>query len=267
MGTIVRSSWVRPALASVVAAVLHAFPAASLAAQGARGTVAGVVRDSAGAPVAGASVQVDSGAAWQPVGADGAFRVADVPVGERAVRARAVGFAEGAVRVRVDSGAVARVDVVLRRVTPTLDTVRTVAAPARRYGPAEFEARRQAGRGVFVTRAEFERRSPTRMSELLMGIPGIERRPYETAWGSTEYVLVFRGTSTVKGQVCPPSVYLDGQRFDVGKDDIDRLLRPSDIDAVEVYRSGGHVPPRFAGPTARCGVIVLWSRATSVGAR
>jgi hypothetical protein len=176
-----------------------------------------------------------------------------------------VGYVEGAVRVRVAAGEEARADVVLRRAPQALDAVRTVAAPERRFGPAEFEARRRAGRGVFLTRADFESRAPSRMSDLLLRVPGLERRPYTTDYGATEYLIVVRGTSTIKGQVCPPMVYVDGKAFDLGKEDIDRFLRPQEIDAVEVYRTGGQVPPQFSGPTARCGVIVLWTRAVTGG--
>jgi len=239
----------------------------------ARTAVVGVVRDSAGTPVPGASVDVDGAGRWAPVAPDGAFRLPDLAPGEHTVRARALGYAEESARVRVEAGAEPRADVrveIVLRLAPTaLDTVRTRAAapvaPERRYGPSEFEARRRSGRGTFLTRAEFADRAPTRISELLLRIPGLERRPYTTDFGTTAYLVVVRGTSTIKGDVCPPAVYLDGKPFDVGKDDIDRYLGPADIDAVEVYRTGGHVPPQFSGPTARCGVIVLWSRATSAG--
>jgi hypothetical protein len=232
-----------------------------------RAVVVGTVRDSAGAPVAGASVDLDRAERWLPVAADGAFRLADVAPGEHAVRARAVGYAESTARVLVAAGGEARADVVLRRAAAPLDTVRTIAAPTRRWGPADFDERRRAGRGVFITRGDFESRAPSRMSDLLLRIPGIERRPYTTDYGGTDYQIVFRGTSTIKGKACPPAVYVDGKPFDLGNDDIDRLLRPNDVDAVEVYRTGGHVPPQFVGPTSRCEVIVLWTRATSAGAR
>ena len=79
-------------------------------------------------------------------------------------------------------------------------------------------------------------------------------------YGGTERTIVMRGVSTVKGVTCPVQFYLDGAPVGTGIS-VDRLISPHEVAAVEVYSAGGYVPPQFSGPTARCGVIVLWSRA------
>jgi outer membrane cobalamin receptor len=33
-----------------------------------------------------------------------------------------------------------------------------------------------------------------------------------------------------------------------------------DIQAIEVYRGAGTLPPEFAGPDAMCGAIVIWTK-------
>jgi hypothetical protein len=55
---------------------------------------------------------------------------------------------------------------------------------------------------------------------------------------------------------CPPDYVIDGQ-FDNG-------FGPStpirDIVALEVYTGPADVPGEFAGRTAGCGVVVVWTR-------
>ncbi|RMH14199.1 MAG: hypothetical protein D6701_11515, partial [Gemmatimonadetes bacterium] len=38
------------------------------------------------------------------------------------------------------------------------------------------------------------------------------------------------------------------------------LIRPEDIEAIEVYRGASEVPAEFGGSDAGCGAIVIWTR-------
>jgi hypothetical protein len=60
-------------------------------------------------------------------------------------------------------------------------------------------------------------------------------------------------------QICPVGYFLDGHRDDSLREGIDLILRPQDIEAIEVYKAA-QVPPQYMGPTSRCGVIVIWTR-------
>ena len=219
----------------------------------------GTVRDTAGEPIPTAGVEIDGDGAWKAVSADGAFLFPALRAGPHTVRVRALGFGSLAQSFLLAPGDSAGADVVLARVALALDTVRTSAAP-RLYGPREFQERRQRGRGSFLTRDEFERRAPTRLSDLLGQLAGVQRYPHETPLGTTEYIYVMRGVATPRGEICPVNIYLDGRSFDVGPGELDRIARPDEIDAIEVYAGGSQVPPRFSGPTAACGVIALWTR-------
>ena len=44
--------------------------------------------------------------------------------------------------------------------------------------------------------------------------------------------------------------------------ELDDVVRPDDIEAIEVYRSASQVPAEFGGNSmfTRCGVIVIWTR-------
>ena len=228
-----------------------------------RAVPGGPARDSSGAPVATAGVELDGDGQWRTVGPGGEFRFRGLAAGRHVLRVRALGFALVEGELSLGATDSIDVDVTLARAATTLDTVRSVTPVVPPYGPADFQERRQRGGGFYLTRDEFERQAPSRMSDLLVRIPGVERRPKSNRLGSIDYVLVMRGTSTVKGDVCPVNVYVDGRNFELGGEDIDRLIRPSEIEAIEVYTGGARIPARYSGPTARCGVLAFWTRATA----
>jgi hypothetical protein len=66
-----------------------------------------------------------------------------------------------------------------------------------------------------------------------------------------------------QASACFPSLYLDGVLWSWGGEnptEIDRILPPEEIEAMEVYTSPQEVPARFAGVSSRCGVIAIWSK-------
>lgn len=104
----------------------------------------------------------------------------------------------------------------------------------------------------------------SRLSDLLVTLPGVRRAPVESRLGSSEYVYLMRGVSTVNGKPCPVNVHVDGRKYDLGPEDLDRLAPPQEIEATEVHAGASQIPPRFAGPTAYCGVIDLWTRSSAI---
>jgi hypothetical protein len=57
-------------------------------------------------------------------------------------------------------------------------------------------------------------------------------------------------------------VYVD--RMYMGQEggdvEIDRVVIPTEVEAVEFYKGLASLPAAFAGPASRCGVIVIWTR-------
>lgn len=111
-----------------------------------------------------------------------------------------------------------------------------------------FYERAQRGMGVFVTRADIEARSPLNTTDLLRTVPGVSLLPAPRGGGS---IVRLRGG-------CNPRVYLDGLPIQMGSTSIDALIRPHDLEGIEVYRGPGELPVEF-GLNA-CGAIVLWTR-------
>ena len=113
-----RSRWAFSHLARVAAAVaaVAVFGASSLLAQGTTGKIEGTVKDSAGAPISGATVMI-VGTAFRAVTDEaGYYFMNNVPAGVVSVRAQQVGFAMNEVRnVHVLSGQTMTVNPVLER--------------------------------------------------------------------------------------------------------------------------------------------------------
>ena len=93
----------------------------------------------------------------------------------------------------------------------------------------------------------------------LMGfraIPGVQ-----VNWDGSEYVVQM-SRSAAMGVSCPVQYYIDGSPFLASSsDDMDQIVQPQDIEAIEVYKSATDTPMEFqnAGGGA-CGTIVIWTR-------
>ncbi|MGI8507909.1 MAG: carboxypeptidase regulatory-like domain-containing protein [Gemmatimonadaceae bacterium] len=223
--------------------------------------VTGTVKDTAGQAIRAAAVRLDS-LGWRAVSATGAFTFTDVPAGRHVLEARSLGFNPHAwsVTVRPDHSAVAPLP--LQHVN-MLKGVEIVAhADASLLDPTGFTQRRlRNSGGSYIDQKQIEQRGAQRMTDVLRSLPGVELHPVSNEYGSRDYVLIMRGTATARGESCPIQHYLDGQPF-TQSDNIDRLISPHEVSAVEVYPGASQVPPQFKGPTSRCGVIAIWTKSS-----
>ena len=173
------------------------------------------------------------------------------------------------------------------RLTPT---VVTEQATRRQLQLSGFYDRQRADFGWFITPEEIEKRQAARLTDLLLGMPGVRLVSNSTGSAGGRSVQFGSGPLTDPG-MCRPRVYVDGVIFTRGdgrpmsapQDDQSRttdqfieeeLLRvdqglslddigpPSVIAAIEVYRRGSQIPVQFGGNTVEtsCGVIVVWTR-------
>jgi len=129
-----------------------------------------------------------------------------------------------------------------------------------------YYEREKSGLGWHLDREKIERHAFRRISDVLFTVPGV--RLYDTGFGDKEPMFVRAGgwgslLDRGYGSTCFPRVFLDGMLWSWGEQvptDIDRLLHPDDVEAIEVYTSPMEVPGRFGGLGAKCGVIAVWSR-------
>ena len=118
---------------------------------------------------------------------------------------------------------------------------------------ADVEARlawsERLGFGRVLRREQLDRMPVADVTSLLMGTPNVRVSSART--GRRVY---FAGA----GGDCMPQVYVDGVR-DVTRQGMLDLLYPSDLEAVEIYRSALEAPPEYLDPGG-CGVILFLTR-------
>lgn len=259
-------------IALLAALVLGTTPALARDSVPARVTV--TVADSAGHPVPGSVVRIDS-AAWRPASETGVAVLAGVAPGRHLLEARAVGYTVAAFHVSVDPGDAVSVGMTLHRAPPTTlsnvvvtgtrDTARPPVVMRHDWTEGFTQRRERNSGGTFLDQAQIDRRDAYKMTELLEAVPGVMLKSVPDDFGGYSTQIVMRGTSTVRGETCPISYFVDGHPYAVAPDEsIDRIVRPRDVAALEIYPGASQVPPQFKTATSsRCGVIVIWTRSAA----
>lgn len=219
--------------------------------------VAGIIRDSAGAPLGGS--QVSLGARGPvPTSPDGRFVITGVPVGLAELAVHRVGYRPFSMDVDVEAAARDSIDVVLQPLPVRLAGV-TATAKMRADPPDSrldgFRQRSVRHIGYFITRDQIDRKTNKRLVDALRGIPGV--RTVSSSMGRS----VRLGASR-----CPPLVFVDGFPATAGSFDLESV-DVSSLEGVEVYENMATIPADLLGPgdTNRCGVIALWSRPARIG--
>jgi hypothetical protein len=231
-------------------------------------TLQGRVVEAAGdTPLAGAVVRLltaDGQALASAVtDAQGRFALSAGEAGEYRVAVAALGFA-AATLGPVALAAAAPTTVLIRMAIEAvpIDALRVeVAARVPALERAGFYDRRRTSQGRFFERSDIEERNPRRIADMLRGIAGV--RVIES--GHNADVLLRAGGGMSMGGMCAPEVWLDGQLVSrgggpgAGRHNLNEI-RPTDLEAIEVYASAARVPARYGGAHAACGVVVFWSK-------
>lgn len=243
--------------------LLFAFPllAGSVSAQ----IIVGTVRDETAVPVLDAEVVLlgTDGAEHGRTATDsaGVFRLQVAGAGRYALQVTHIGFATY-VSEPVPVGTVETVTVEIRlgQAAIPLDAIRVTARHADPRLAAFHERRLGRGGGRFLTRADIERGSQLRTTDVLRRIPGITIVPV-TQRGSSRVanLISVRGATPA----CQPAIFIDGVRTPQHPmSTMDDILTPSSIEGVEVYTAAAAAPVEFSGH-AGCGVILFWTRSGS----
>ena len=126
----------------------------------------------------------------------------------------------------------------------------SVSAPATpfNYRLADFERRRQTGRGQYLTEDEITKSGAYNIADAVKTMRGVN---YECGVGAGCYVRMARAPMR-----CLPEFIVDGQVIN----DFGPVTPIRDFVALEVYTGPTEVPGEYAGRYAGCGVIVVWTR-------
>jgi hypothetical protein len=131
---------------------------------------------------------------------------------------------------------------------PLLDNIRLVEGGF--VSRRDLYGREGLGSGHFLTRKDWEHRSPTLIAEIVREVPGIR------IVGAS---IRMRTITSFNPYGCEPSFYIDGNLIRLRGESIEDLISSYSISAVEVY-TGMSRPPQFMDMLEHpCGAIVLWT--------
>ena len=209
-------------------------------------TIVGVVRDSAGIPIALAEITVLGLKATSD--SLGRFSLSPPAADTLTINVRRLGYTSVSFSVTAADVAGNSLDVVLRRVATTLDAVNVSEREDRaRTLLRGFDDRRATGIGVFVTRVEIEKRNTRLLTDVLRGARGLVVRGRQVMF------------ATHQSKNCTPMVWLDGQKVPGLYLD---AISATDVEGIELYQSISTTPPEFhqGNQQVTCGTVVIWTK-------
>jgi hypothetical protein len=213
----------------------------------------GRVINAAGAPVANARVDVQGTGAVALSRDDGTFGFTDLPSGTQSVVVRQLGFQPVEVPVELSGREPKNVTVTMAKPARVLDPVAVTAERSTAgLDQVGFNRRHKSGFGYFMTTEQIESRNATRMTDLFRGVPSLRVVP-----SGMDYVVESARDATGG---CVRYV-VDGAPYQsLFPGDVDRLMPPHDVAAIEVY-TGSNTPAEFQAPgNSSCTTVVMWSR-------
>lgn len=221
------------------------------ASQGESYQLTGVVTDAGREPLEEVEVTVvepaSSGRSTK-TDARGRFNLGTFPAGALSFRVRRLGYEQRTVAVEVGSGGVpTSVEIALIPIAEELEEVYVSTSPQGRLR-GFYQRRQQRGTFArFLEHDDIKRMGPTNASELFRNVPGINI----SSRGS--------GGNAIRIRSCQPMVWVDGQR--VPGAELDEVVLPGDIAAIEFYPSSAGVPAQYLERGNRlCGLILVWTR-------
>ena len=226
--------------------------------------VFGTVRNANQVPLQGAEVNIVGTSSRAVTNDSGEFKLEGVRGGRFKVVARRLGFQAAEATIRVAEGERKEVRFLLDGIPEMLDSVVVVGTQSTGR-MADFWRRRTIGVGAFITRAEIDRRRPSRPSLLLMSLSGVTVSGSDALgqpniqMGRSGTASATRNRTQMLAADCQIAYYVDGMQTSRGSFHIDDLP-PQDIEAIEVFRGPSEIPARFRAIDTGCGLIVIWTR-------
>jgi carboxypeptidase family protein len=226
------------------------------------GTIDGIVSDTNLVPLQAAFVSVLGTNIRIGTGPNGRFRITKVPVGQYLVIVKRVGYRPTSAVIDVPASDTVRLAYTLERIAETLNPVIvTEKSPTKRM--AEFEERRRLGVGQFMTADEIKARNSVYTTEVLRNFTTVNVSPDHSGPITQYYAISKREGGNPQLGACPMQVYLDQVPLP-SPFNLDLLPTPKDIGGIEVYAGASTIPPQFNGFDRGCGVILIWTKDSSV---
>ncbi|MCU0646406.1 MAG: SusC/RagA family TonB-linked outer membrane protein [Gemmatimonadaceae bacterium] len=237
-------------------------------AQSASGTISGRIRDrSSNAALADVQVQVVGTVRGARSGADGTYRVTNVPAGTYTVRALRLGYTQGVAQVTITAGGSASADFALGATATNLDEV-TVSATG------EQQRKREIGASISrIDSTSFNAATVTNLSQVLAArTPGIVVQQGAGTSGVGSRIRL-RGVTSIN-LANDPLLVIDGVfannataslTFGIGGAQTSRFddVNPEDIEDIQVIK--GPAATALYGTGAANGVIQITTKRGKAG--
>jgi hypothetical protein len=220
--------------------------------------IASVTDAKSGQPIADAQVTLDDLNITARTDWSGEARIAGVAGGEHNFIIVKPGYDSMVVALQVQGDSVGPVFRLLKSgtTTATLTPVTVPANPATSY-LADFERRRQEGRGKYMTADELEKKANRSLVAVLaQAFGGLMSTPDPARPGHN--ILMSRRTRPRLDRAdihCGIDIYLDSSPY---LDDLE-AIRPSELAGVEYYPIES-APGEYRKLSDNCGVLILWSK-------
>ena len=242
----VRARFFLPA-AALVAATMEGQERRAVAASEA--AVSGTIRDIAGAPLSQVEVGVIRGERLQQfvvTAADGKFLLTGVASGLVPLRVRRIGYAMQFFDVDTRIASSRALDIVLTTVANELEEVVISGSDISKLRAFYERKQQRASFAKFLDQDEIRKMGPQHPSDLFRTVPGIT-------------IHSALGGNSIRIRGCQPMVWLDGQKIPGAE--LDEVIQPSEIAAIEFYPSSAGLPPQFMERQNRlCGSVLVWTR-------
>ena len=213
----------------------------------------GTVVGADGKPLEGAQVYLVGTAVGARADSRGIFRLTGLPAGTQTVEVRLISYSPKRYTVDLSPHRESKLAAVMDAKAQVLGEITVQGKPT--SSVPGFDDRAKRGLGTFLNRADIENRQSILTTDLFRTIPGLT-----VGFDGSNYVVQ---SSRSLGSGCQVAWYLDGSPFDNSANDLDQMLRPDDIEAIEVYKSASEVPVQFQGHDAACGTILVWTKRTA----
>jgi CarboxypepD_reg-like domain/Carboxypeptidase regulatory-like domain len=219
-------------------------------------TLTGVVYNSAGRGIPGADVTVQGAASTTVTDSTGHFQLHNLPAGTQTLAIRKVGYGEKELPVEVSTANPQNVIVKIENAAPVLAKVVVTAKWEQELKKIGFTDRQKTGLGRYQTREEIEGKLPQNITDVFATTPGLQ---VDYSTGSP----VLKSSRSAGGGCV--NYFVDGIQYkEQSPGDINDYMRPTEIEATEVYNPE-ETPGEFqsAGSTS-CTTVLIWTK-TRVG--
>ena len=241
------------------------FDSSSIRSSGPVGVIDGLVTDTTLAPLRGAYVSVMRTPLSVATGANGRFRITNIPVGQYIVIVKRAGFHPTSQVLEVSAKDTLRLSYMLGQIpanelAPIVITEKVGALSPRMK---DFDARRKRGEGEFMTEDQINKHNPGFPTELLRLFSSISVVPTSGGGGTYIYYPVSAratGGMTSTGQAtCFMTVFVDNVPMPAPFN-LDLLPSPREMAGIEVYAGSATMPIQYASLNRGCGIILVWTK-------